>query len=336
MKIVSRAPTRIGLVGGGTDINPFAAEHGGIVLSLAIDLYHRAVLTPHKKKQAVVFCLEERRNFYLREVLKYSEDKKFNLVKTVINYFRQQIRTGFNLKVVFEGVGSSGLGSSASAAVAMIGAFKQWLGIEFSRLETALLAFSLEADELGWTTGKQDQLAAVFGGLNVFYFGPGQKVAVEALELKRSKIQKLRSWTVLCFTGKTRRSTEVQKLLKEKMRHYTRERELFALKDSVYEAIRYVKQGQLLKLGRLLDEVWLNKKKANPAASNKRIDYLYSEAKKKGALGGKIMGAGRQGHMFFLCPPERQPGLKKFLKKEKAVIVDFDFDFQGLTTEIEK
>jgi len=247
-----------------------------------------------------------------------------------------QIPTGFNLKISFKGIGSSGLGTSASAAVSMIGALTKWLNINLSKLETALLAFRLETEELGWHTGKQDQLAAVFGGINIFYFGPGDKVNIESLNLEKSKARQLKQWVIMCFTGKTRKSSNLQKLLKKKMKHYTRERELFALKDSVYEAVKLVKTSNFVKLGKILDEVWENKKRSNPQATNERIDFLYFLALKNGALGGKIMGAGGEGHMFFFCPPEKQKRLIKTLKKEKIKILDFNFDFEGLKLRVEK
>lgn len=336
MKIISQAPTRIGLIGGGTDVNPFASKHGGIVLSLAINLYHAVELRPSKGKKIKISCLGEKRQFDLKQILNYAEDKKFNLVKAVINHFKPHIPSGFELKISFKGMGSSGLGSSASAAVSMIGAFGRWLDIKSSRLETASLAFRLESEELGWHTGKQDQLAASFGGINLFYFGPGNKVSIEPLDLGKSKAQKLRQWVIMCFTGKTRKSSDLQKVLKKKMKHYTRERELFALKDSVYEAVKLVKAGNFVKLGKVLDEVWENKKISHPLASNQRIDYLYSLALKNGALGGKIMGAGGEGHMFFFCPPEKQKRLTKALKKEKVKPIGFKFDFEGLKIRVEK
>ena len=336
MRIISQAPTRISLIGGGTDVDPFAFEHGGIVLSLAIDLCHIAELRPDKSKKIKVRCLGEEREFDLRETFNYSSDKKFNLVRSVINYFHSQIPTGFNLRIFFKEVGSSGLGSSASATTSMIGAFTKWLNIDYSRLETALLAFRLENEELGWHTGKQDQLAAAFGGINIFYFGPGNKVSIESLDLEKSKIQELKEWLVMYFTGKTRKSSNLTKVLKKKMAHYTGERELFALKDSVYEGVKLIKTGNFTKLGRVLDEVWENKKRSNPQATNERIDNLYSLALKNGALGGKIMGAGGEGHMFFFCPPEKQKNLVKVLKKEKVKVIDFNFDFEGLRIKVEK
>lgn len=333
MKVISLAPTRIGLIGGGTDVDPFAHEHGGVVLSLAINLYHKVVLKPLKGEKIKVSCLGEKREFLLKQKLEYTEDKKFNLVKAVINHFRPVINQGFDLKISFEGIGSSGLGSSGSAAVAMISTFQNWLDIYSSRMKIVLLAFKLENEELGWITGKQDQLAAAFGGINLFYFGPKQKVAVESVNLKKSSIEELEKWMLLCFTGSTRHSAKIQKSLKKKMRYYKRERELFALKDSVYEAVSLIKDNKFSRLGRLLDEVWENKKRSNPRASNEKIDHLYSLALKNGALGGKIMGAGGEGHMFFLCPPEKRKGLLKALReKGKMKIVDFDFDFKGLET----
>ncbi len=333
MKITSQAPTRIGLIGGGTDLNPFAAEYGGKTLSLAISLRHKVVLEPRKDTTIVISALGGTLELPLDKKCVYGEENKYNLVKAIINHFHDQIPTGFNLDVIFSGLSTSGLGTSSSVAVAVIGAFCTWLKIPLSRYEVAMLAWELENTELGWTSGKQDQLAAAFGGINLFYFGPGNKIGVEPLPLPKAQLDMLRNWSLLCFLGSTRSSGQIQKQLVKDMSYFVKQKALFALKDSVDEAYHYLLKADLIKLGEVLDEVWENKKTANPAATNEFIDKVYQIAKDNGALGGKVMGAGAGGHMYFVAPPETHEQIKTQFESLGVTLVPFRFEFDGLRTE---
>ncbi len=331
MKITSFAPTRIGLLGGGTDVEPFASKYGGRVLSLAIDLKHKVSLTARKDKQVFIKAMNEQRSFVLSKKLIYGKDPKFDLIYSIINYFKPKIKTGFTFIDRFEGTEIAGLGSSGSAAVSMIVVFAKWLGIKMSRKEIALLAWKMEVEELGWISGKQDQLAATFGGINFLTFGPGkEKFTVSPLRLSQEVIKKLKKRSLLVFTGGQRHSAMLQKKLQKGMSDGEKIKALKSLCRAVDKGIVALEKGDFVNLGRILDEAWENKKKSNPAATNKRIDMLYNLARKRGALGGKIMGAGGQGHMFFLCPPERKKDLVGALKEKKVKELDFAFDFQGL------
>ena len=331
MKITSFAPTRIGLLGGGTDVEPFASKYGGRVLSLAIDLKHEASLKARKDKQIFIKAMNKQRSFTLSKKLIYGKDPKFDLIYSVINYFKPKIKTGFTFKDRFKGIKTAGLGSSGSAAVSMIGVFAKWLGVKMSKKEIALLAWKMEVEELGWISGKQDQLAATFGGINLLTFGPGkEKFTIYPLRLSQGVIKKLKIWSLLVFTGGQRHSASLQKKLQIGMSEKEKIRALKSLCRAVDRGIVSLKKGDFVNLGIILDEAWEDKKKSNPAATNKRIDMLYDLAREKGALGGKIMGAGGQGHMFFLCPPERKKDIVRVLKEKKVKELDFTFDFQGL------
>lgn len=363
MKIFALAPTRIGLIGGGTDVEPFASKFGGKVLSIAIDLRHKATLTPRSDKKIFIKAMGQRRSFSLTKKLVYGEDPKFDLIYSVINYFKPKIRTGFASSAAplrrrrsstatnegsptlrrggftfvdkFEGVETAGLGSSGSAAVSMIAVFAQWLGMEMSKNKMALLAWKQEAEELGWISGKQDQLAATFGGINLLTFGPGkEKFSVYPLKLSDKTIRKLRAWSLLVFTGGQRHSAVLQKKLQKGMSEEKKIKALQSLKKAVLRGVEALRETDFERLGIVLDQAWEDKKRSNPAATNQRIDFLYNLAKKKGALGGKIMGAGGEGHMFFLCSPDKQKGLIEALKKEKVKKVNFNFDFEGLKVKV--
>lgn len=331
MKITGFAPTRIGLLGGGTDVEPFASKYGGKVLSLAIDLYHKASLVPRKDNQVLIEAMSDKRSFSLSKKLVYGKDSKFDLIYSIINFFKPKIRTGFTFVDEFEGIETAGLGSSGSAAVSMIGVFARWLGIKMSKREIALLAWKMETERLGWISGKQDQLAATFGGINLLTFGPGkEKFQVSSLKLAKKTVNRFKKWSLLVFTGGQRHSAILQKRLQNGMSEKKKIAALKKLKVAVEQGISALKKEDFLSLSKVLDQSWENKKKSNPAATNERIDRLYDQGKKNGALGGKIMGAGGEGHMFFLCPPGKKRNLIKALEKEKVKKINFDFDFEGL------
>ena len=338
MKIIAQAPTRIGLIGGGTDVNPFASRYGGKILSFAITLYHRVTLVPRHDKRILLENLGEVREFedIATKLPAYGEDKKFDLVYAILNHFKNKFPSGFNLYDRFEGNHSSGLGSSGSAAVAIIGAFNHWLKLKMTKRNIALLAWKMEAKELGWVQGKQDQLTAAFGGVNLLTFGPGEDFEVKSLKLSHKTKQELRGWMLMCFTGGSRHSSRLQKELQKGMLEKEKIQALMALKRAIDHAQKALEKQDWEELGKLLDRAWENKKKSNPAATNERIDYLYKVAKEQGVLGGKIMGAGGEGHMFFLCPPDKQKRVIGALGAEGAKLVNFDLDEEGLVVQEQK
>jgi D-glycero-alpha-D-manno-heptose-7-phosphate kinase len=334
MKIISQAPTRIGLIGGGTDVNPFAYDYGGKIISLAINLRHITTLTPRKDKLIKIKALDQKRKFSLSQKFKFGEDKDFDLIRIILKHFQKQFKTGFDLSIKFTGLSTSGLGTSASAAVSIIGVINTWLNLELSRIDIAMLAWVLENNQLEWITGKQDQLAAAFGGINMLYFGPGDRVGIEKIDFTPKELKDLRDRTLLMFLGQTRSSGKIQKKLVNKMNHFIKQKSLFALKDGVNEAYKSIKKNDYIKLGKILDEIWVNKKTSNPSVSNSRIDKIYSLGLKNGSLGGKVMGAGGGGHMFLFTPPDKQIKIKQILTEKGVKFIDFNYDFEGLKVTI--
>jgi D-glycero-alpha-D-manno-heptose-7-phosphate kinase len=334
MKFIVRAPTRIGLIGGGTDVNPFASQQGGQVIGLAINIYHHTTLVPRKDSLILIENLGETRQFDLDEQLpKYGEDKKFDLVYAIINHFKKKFPSGFNLYDRFEGKHSAGLGSSGSAGVTIIGAINQWLELNLTIKEIALLSWKIETKELGWISGKQDQLMAVFGGLNLMTFGPGETFSVNPIKLSENEKNKLRQWLILVYTGGTRHSSSLQHQLKKGMTEKKKIQALTELKKAVKQFEQAIINGQWHQAGEILNQAWQNKKKSNPAVTNDRIDFLYQLAQQHGAIGGKVMGAGGEGHMFFFCPPKNQSAVIRALEAEGVEHIDFEIDESGLIIE---
>jgi len=334
MKIVSQAPCRISLVGGGTDVDPFASQHGGKVLNLAINLYNRTSLTPWDKPIVKLQALGEKRTIPdLKQPLKYGQDPKFDLLRAIINHFRLHIPSGFSLTITQTNTSLLGLGRSGSAAVSLIVAFSHWLNQEISHLDMGLLAADLEVNQLGWPGGKQDSLAAAYGGINLMTFGPGNKTAVKPIKLSSQTIAALKQRTFMVFIGGDRHSAKQQTKLIKGMADKDKLKALSALKDAVDDAVKALKNQDWQKLGSLLHQGWQNKKKSNPAVTNQLIDKMYNLARKNGAYGGKISGSGGAGHMFFIIPSSKKPAAIKALVQAGAKHVKFDFDLKGVTVK---
>jgi D-glycero-alpha-D-manno-heptose-7-phosphate kinase len=334
MKITSLAPCRISLVGGGTDVDPFASTYGGQVLNLTVNLYHQVILRPHSSTKINLEALGESRDLVLtKNRFIYGTDKKFDLLRAIINYFLVKIPSGFSLKVLSPKTNVLGLGRSGSAAVAAVGAFNSWLKTNLNRKEIGLLASDLEINDLGWPGGKQDGLAAAYGGVNLMSFGPGDKTRVLPLKLTKKAQTEFHRRIFMVFVGGDRHSADQQKKLVTGMSDKQKLTAMFALKKAVPPAVSALKKEDWPGLGRILHQGWEDKKKSNPAVTNPIIDKFYALALKSGAYGGKISGSGGAGNMFFLIPPQKKQSAVKALVKAGAAAVDFTLDNQGLTVK---
>jgi D-glycero-alpha-D-manno-heptose-7-phosphate kinase len=331
MRITSIAPTRIGLVGGGTDVDPFALEFGGRVLSIGIDLYVKTILVPQIDKQITVEAFNEKRIFKTnRKKLRYGKDPKFDLVRAIIHQFNNEVPSGFTMKIQMKAESALGLGSSGAAAVSMIGALNYWLEKGMSRLEIAILAFLLETEELGWRGGIQDQIAAAFGGINIIPIGFGEDIGAIPVALDESAIKELRRWMMIIDIGGWRHSKDQQESLVKGMGVKRKQGALLKLRRSVDKAKTVIEKKNWIYLGKLLDDTWKKKKRSNPAVTSQIIDDYYETSKKLGMLGGKVMGSGGAGHLLMLVPPKKQKALSQVLIGKGAKVVDYNFDFTGL------
>jgi len=323
MKIIAHAPSRISLFGGGTDLSPFCEEYGGKVLNMAINLRHKCVLEPSPipgHLWYLISAMGEIREGSINDLPKRGVDKKFGLIYEIIRSY--DLPNGFRFADEFDGIQSAGLGSSASAAVSMIGAFNRWLGIKQSRQEVAEKAWQMEIN-LGWVSGKQDQYASAFGGVNFFAFN--EKVYNDPIE--RGAVEKFLPWCLLVYTGATRHSAEIQAVLRKRMKGKKTIKALKKLRALAWESREHLRSGDYQKVGEMLDESWEWKKQSNPKATSPRIDKFYQEAMEAGAIGGKVLGAGQEGHMLFVVAPrQREAVLKALALKE----IDFSICWNGL------
>jgi D-glycero-alpha-D-manno-heptose-7-phosphate kinase len=334
--IRSQAPLRLSFAGGGTDVEPYPQERGGVVLSATIDKYAYATLVPRNNGLIRVESLD------YDIVAKYDVDRRLpydgelDLVKAVVHTLG--CGQGLELFLHTDAPPGSGLGSSSAMVVALIGAFARWLGRSMSGYEVARLAYHIERVELGVPGGWQDQFAATFGGFNFIEF-LGDDVVVNPLRVPSATLNELHYRLLLCYTGRTRLSGHI---LDRQIAGYREKRpEVVAALDEIKAIAIAMKnallQGRFTDFGRLLHAEWEQKKRLAPGISDADIDALYDVARRAGAIGGKLLGAGGGGYLVFLCPFERKHRVAQALEEAGAQVVPFNFDLRGLQTwEVEE
>lgn len=334
MIIRSKAPLRISFAGGGTEVEPYLSERGGVVLSTTIDKYAYASLRFRDDCQITVTSLD------YDVIAKYRLDKpltfdgNLDLVKAVIRRLnRGNNDTGLDFLLHSDAPPGSGLGSSSTLVVALIGLFKHWLHLPLDNYEIADMAYQIERIDLGIKGGKQDQYAATFGGFNFIEFYRDATI-VKPLRVFPDVINELNYNLILCYTGKTRLSARI--IDTQVDRYVRRQEDVVQVMDELKRIANALKkallQGRLDDFGALLHEAWINKKKMAVQISDPHIDELYETARKHGALGGKISGAGGGGYIFFYCPFDKKHIIARELERLGAKVVDFNFDYHGLQT----
>jgi D-glycero-alpha-D-manno-heptose-7-phosphate kinase len=332
MEIRSRSPLRISFAGGGTDIEPYLSEKGGVVLSTTINRYSFGTLLPRTDQEIQVESLDVEKFARFMASQKLDFDGQLDLVKAVMRKF-EGWKQGFSLFLHSDAPPGSGLGSSSTMVVTILGLFRQWLNLPWSHYDIANLAYEIERVDLEIRGGKQDQYAAVFGGFNFIEFYHDGTI-VNPLRIGNSILNELEYHLLLCYTGKTRLSaniiaTQVDGYIKKKESSLHALDELKAITITMKNSLL---QGKLNLFGELLHEAWIQKKQLAGAITNEKIDNLYHLAISKGALGGKILGAGGGGYLLLYCPYNRKHIVARELEKLGGQITPFSFENQGLAT----
>jgi len=329
MIIVSRAPVRISLGGGGTDLPPYYERYGGMVVSTAISYYVYTILSPAEGAPLQIISADYRTMVQRPICEDLIWDGDLSLLKAVVYHFN--VQDGVTVFMASQIPPGTGLGSSGSVAVSMIKALAFWCGLDLSPAEVAELACYIEIEKMGMPVGKQDQYAAALGGLNYMTFTKGG-VSVEPLNLPLSTTQSLQRRLMLFFTGTSHTSSTI-------LRHQTNAsrqgdpaiiKRLHTIKELGLAIKAALEQGDLQEFGELLHQSWLNKRELSDDVTNSFIDKCYATALEHGAVGGKITGAGGGGFLLFYCPEERQADVSGALKNLGLQRRDFTFDTEGV------
>jgi len=337
MIIRSKAPLRIGLAGGGTDVSPYSDLYGGAILNATIDLYAYSSLEPLDNGK-IEFCVDGTDKCYITDSAKELElVDGFELFIGIYNRVIKQFNLeplSFRLTSYVEAPQGSGLGTSSTIVVSLLGAFVEWLKLPLGNYDIAHLAYEIERVDLNMAGGKQDQYAATFGGFNFMEFLANDRVIVNPLALKPKVLFELEFNLLLYFTATQRLSAQIitDQVKNVESKNVGAIDAMHHLKEQAIMMKEHLLRGDLNKIGEVLHFGWQNKKQMAKSISNTLIDDIYTEALKNGATGGKISGAGGGGFMFFYCPAVTKIKVARSLEQFGGRVQSFKFTSQGLTT----
>ncbi len=328
--LIARAPMRISLAGGGTDLEAYYGIYGGLVISTAINKYFYAILTTDESDDLQVISADYRSLFRHSAYNDLFWNGDLALPKAILHHFG--IRRGLNLFVASEVPPGTGLGSSSAAAVTMVRAISTLVEQPMTRQQVAELASFIEINKMGMPIGKQDQYASAFGGLNKITFD-SQGVTVEPLNIAPDVRQTLGSRLMLFFTGSSRESTSILKHQQKSTEDQDGEvlQALHNIKQVAIEVQACLEQGDLDEFARLLDYSWQEKRRLAPGLSTGFIDECYNLALQNGASAGKITGAGGGGFLMLYCQEQAQERVTRALEERGLQRMNFRFDQQGAT-----
>jgi D-glycero-alpha-D-manno-heptose-7-phosphate kinase len=328
--IRAKAPLRVSFAGGGTDVAPFPAKEGGLVLSATINRYAYGALAPREDSTITIESLDYGMSVDYGPDDDLRFDGKLDLIKAAI---RKLGRGGFDLFLHSNAPPGSGLGSSSTVMVTLIGLLKEFHGLPLTDYEIAQLAFSVEREDLGIKGGMQDQYAATFGGFN-FIEMDGSRVVVNPLRVPNDVVHELEHNMLLAYTGRTRTADHI---IEDQTSRYEDSNEdalagLRMQKQLAGDMKDALLRRRLDDFGAMLGSAWEFKKRMSPRISTDFIDDAYEAAMSAGALGGKVTGAGGGGYMLFYCPFQLKHRVAEALAATGAVITEFEFAHEGLVT----
>ena len=327
----SKAPLRISFTGGGTDFPHWFDTQPGAVLCCTINRYAYATLYPREDGEVHVHSVDLGRTVHYNLNEEPAYDGVLDLAKAAI--FHLAPRQGMTLDVRSDAPPGSGLGGSSALTAAVLGAVATYGGRNLDQYDFAELNYYVERKDLKIEGGKQDQFSTTFGGFNVIEFHK-DRVVVNPLRIDPSIVNDLEAHLVLCYTGRARTdlgliATQIR-LYEERLS--TREG-MQRLYELVFEMKEALLRRRLNDFGALLHEAYVNKKRMNPDVARGTIaDELYERARQKGALGGKLMGAGGGGYLLVYCESGKRNAVVQALTEAGGQVTDFNFDLAGLQT----
>jgi D-glycero-alpha-D-manno-heptose-7-phosphate kinase len=333
----SKAPLRIGLAGGGTDVSPYSDLYGGAILNATLSLYAQATIEPLAENKIILSANDrsETETYELQSELPING--RLDLLKGVYNAIQKDYgatSTGFKLSTFVDAPAGSGLGTSSTLVVAIIGAFAEMMRLPFGEYDIAHYAYEIERKQLQLAGGKQDQYAATFGGVNYMEFYENDKVIVNPLRIKQQYLFELENNLVLYYTATSRESARI---IEQQSKNVITQQEasieaMHQLKQQAQMMKEALLKGRLNEFGEILDYGYQQKRKMAEGISNPLMEDIYETAKQAGATGGKISGAGGGGFMIFYCPGTTKYNVIKSLERFGGIHKNYSFVEHGLKT----
>lgn len=318
---VMRAPLRISLAGGGSDLAAFTSQFGGQVVSFAINKY--VYLAFHE-----TFLPGIRLAYSKIENVKNKNMIQHPLFKNAFEFFEftQSIEIGSFADVPSSG---TGLGSSSAFTVALVAGLRKISSQSHDKLAIAETACYIEIDMCGDLVGKQDQFASAFGGLNQLTFNKDGSTQVNPVSLKSDSFNTIKSSLLLYYLGMGRSASEILTKQSHSLTMGSPQIEnTRKLAEQVPPMVNALVEGNVTEVGRLLNDGWIIKREMTRATTNKVIDKHYTKGLELGALGGKVLGAGGGGFMLLCVPVAKQPYFRENFPLRE---VDFEIDTMGVS-----
>jgi D-glycero-alpha-D-manno-heptose-7-phosphate kinase len=333
----AKAPLRLGLGGGGTDLESYSSRFGGAILNATISMYAYATIRPLSGNIIILNAIDQQERIECVLADELIINGKLDILKGVYNRIIREFRKepfAFELTTYVDAPPGSGLGSSSTLVVAIIGAFVEYLKLPLGEYDIAHLAWEIERKDLGQEGGKQDQYAATFGGFNFMEFGTGDRVVVNPLRVKDHHKSELELNFLLYYTNISRYSSNIIKVQSNNLEkgQSSKLNAMHNLRTQAFELKEAILKGDLHLIGQLLDYGWQEKKKTAAEISSPLIDEVYSSAIDAGATGGKVSGAGGGGFIMFYCPQNARYQVIDVLKNYGGEFRRFSFTENGLST----
>ncbi len=331
----SKAPLRLGLAGGGTDVSPYSDIYGGAVLNATIDRYAYCTIEETDNGMIELYAADLEQFVSCPFAERLETAGEMILHKGVYNSIMSRVGIekplSFKMTTSCDVPPGSGLGTSSTMVVAILRAFTEWLNLPLGDYDMAYLAHGIERVDLGLRGGKQDQYAATFGGFNFIEFFGNDRVVVNPLRIKSWIVNEMESSMVLYYTGASRSS---DKIIAEQQDNTRKKDEvaieaMHRIKENSYKMKNFLLTGEIVNFAKTLGQEWENKKRMARSISNDKIDRIYNTAMDAGAYGGKISGAGGGGFMLFMIDPVRKVDLMRALNNIGGTVVDFHFREEG-------
>ena len=335
MIVRSRAPLRLGLAGGGTDVSPYCDQFGGAVLNVTIDLYAYTIIEPADDGM-VRFTASDIDGTYEASAEETMEiGYPLILHRAVYRRIVRQFNAGrplaCHITTFCDAPPGSGLGTSSTMVVSLVKAFVEWLNLPLGEYEIAHLAFEIERIDAGLGGGRQDQYAATFGGVNFMEFLADDRVIVNPLRIKNWIISEMETSLVLFNSGVSRSSASI---IQEQTDNLTAKSgttlaAMHEIKADAFGMKECLLRGDFENLAGFMRKSWDAKKRLAKSISNDHIDQVHAAAMSAGARAGKVSGAGGGGFMTFLVDPSRRVDVIRALGKQEGQVMTCHFTLHG-------
>lgn len=336
MIVRSKAPLRLGLAGGGTDVSPYSDRYGGCVLNATLDMYAHTTIEPHPHQSVEFIAKDLQQSWQAASRSPVLPEGELLLHKAIHARICRDFLGGQPLPVrvttYSDAPPGSGLGTSSTMVVSILAAYQEYLNLPLGDYDLAQLAFDIERHDCKLSGGKQDQYAATFGGVNFMEFAANDKVVINPLRIREPILNELNARLLLYYTGQSRESA---KIIDDQIKAVNADQgksveSMHELKRIAYEMKELLLKNDLDGVTQLFRASWEAKKKMAHSISNTTIDSAAIKAIESGAQAVKVSGAGGGGFMMIFVDPAHKLDVQRALADTNGYFVKFNFTSHGV------